>query len=186
MFAAAFGLVPEQNRATVAAHIKSRGMACSVYGAQFLLEALYDLGEPDAALSLMTSQSDRSWMNMIREGSTITMEAWGNKWKPNQDWNHAWGAAPANIIPFRLMGVRPLSPAFDEVEIRPQTGNLAKAECRVPSPKGPIPVSISDGQMQVNLPEGVRAKVFLPVDGGRSHQRVRGYVKEEQSWTLKK
>ncbi|MBQ2292700.1 MAG: family 78 glycoside hydrolase catalytic domain [Bacteroidaceae bacterium] len=185
MFAAAFGLVPEQYRATVAAHIKSRGMACSVYGAQFLLEALYDLGEPDAALSLMTSQSDRSWMNMIREGSTITMEAWGNKWKPNQDWNHAWGAAPANIIPFRLMGVRPLSPAFEEVEIRPQTGNLAKAECRVPSPKGPITVSISDGQMRVNLPKGVRAKVFLPVDGGRSHQRMRGYVKGEQSWTLK-
>ena len=114
------------------------------------------------------------------------MEAWGNKWKPNQDWNHAWGAAPANIIPFRLMGVRPLSPSFEEVEIRPRTGNLAEAECRVPSPKGPITVSISDGQMRVSLPKGVRAKVFLPVDGGRSHRQVRGYVKGEQSWTLKK
>ena len=29
---------------------------------------------------------------MIRVGSTITLEAWDNKFKPNQDWNHAWGA----------------------------------------------------------------------------------------------
>lgn len=36
---------------------------------------------------------------MIDQGSTITMEAWSLKAKPNQDWNHAWGAAPANLLP---------------------------------------------------------------------------------------
>ena len=35
---------------------------------------------------------------MLRIGSTITTEAWANIYKPNHDWNHAWGAAAANII----------------------------------------------------------------------------------------
>lgn len=184
MFAAALGLVPEPYRASVAQHIKSRGMACSVYGAQFLLDALYDLGEPDAALALMIDRGDRGWVNMMREGSTITMEAWGNKWKPNQDWNHAWGAAPANIIPFRLMGVRPLVPGFGVAEIRPQLGGLTEAECRVPSPKGPVVVRVADGRMSVSLPQGMKAKVYLPQQDGRSHKRVRGYVRGSRSWKL--
>ncbi|MBE6332028.1 MAG: alpha-L-rhamnosidase [Bacteroidales bacterium] len=184
VFATVFGLVPDEYKASVARHIISRGMACSVYGAQFLLDALYDCGEPDAALALMTSQSDRSWVNMMREGSTITMEAWGNTWKPNQDWNHAWGAAPANIIPFRLMGVRPVAPAFDVVEIRPRPGSLREAECRVPSPKGPITVRIADGQMSVSLPAGVKADVYLPQDGGRTHKHVKKLVTGEKRWKL--
>ncbi|MBQ9170161.1 MAG: family 78 glycoside hydrolase catalytic domain [Bacteroidaceae bacterium] len=184
MFAAVFGLVPEEYRESVAHFIVSRGMACSVYGAQFLLDALYDLGQPDAALALLTSQSDRSWVNMMREGSTVTMEAWGNRWKPNQDWNHAWGAAPANIIPFRLMGVRPLAPAFDVVEIRPQLGSLSRAECRVPSPKGPITVCLSDGCLSVDLPKGVKAKVYLPQQEGKSHKCVKGYVRGSKSWRI--
>ncbi|MEA2733806.1 MAG: alpha-L-rhamnosidase, partial [Humisphaera sp.] len=38
LFALGFGLVPEQRKPQVIAFIKSRGMACSVYPAQFLLE----------------------------------------------------------------------------------------------------------------------------------------------------
>src|SRR5690606_731899 len=86
MLALAFGLVPPKNRDKVMAFIRSRGMACSVYGSQFLMDATYMAGDADYGLSLLTSQSDRSWYNMIRAGSTITMEAWDNKYKPNQDW----------------------------------------------------------------------------------------------------
>jgi hypothetical protein len=49
---------------------------------------------------------------MIYEvGATITLEAWDDRFKPNQDWNHAWSAAPANLIPGRLMGITPAEPA---------------------------------------------------------------------------
>ena len=57
MFPLTFGLVPEKHRQTVIEHIKSRGMACSVYGAQHLLDGLYAAGEADYAMSLMTSDS---------------------------------------------------------------------------------------------------------------------------------
>ncbi len=88
--------------------MQSRGMACSVYGAQFLLEALYDYGFGDYALELMTATTQRSWYNMIRSGSTITLEAWDKVYKPNLDLNHAWGAAPGNIMVRKLMGIEPL------------------------------------------------------------------------------
>ena len=39
MFPLAFGLVPENQKANVCEFIQSRGMACSVYGSQFLLDA---------------------------------------------------------------------------------------------------------------------------------------------------
>ncbi len=160
MFAMAFGLVPNEDaRKYVGAYIKTRGMRCSVYGSQFLLDALYEAGEADYALQLLTSDSDRSWMNMLREGSTITMEAWGNKYKPNQDWNHAWGAAPANIIPMRLMGIRPIKPGCKVVEIHPQTSNIRNAECRFPTPMGSIEVTIKEGKLSYSAPKGIKVKV---------------------------
>ena len=76
MFALAFNLVSQENIKPVANFLKLIGMACSVYGAQYLTETLYNANEQDYALELMTSKSDRSWYNMIRVGSTITMEAW--------------------------------------------------------------------------------------------------------------
>jgi len=61
MFPLAFGLVPREYVRSVADFVKSRGMVCSVYGSQYLLEALYEAGEGDFALKLMTDRSsDRS------------------------------------------------------------------------------------------------------------------------------
>ena len=55
--------------------------------------------DADYGLQLLTSTGERSWYNMIRKGSTITMEAWDNKYKPNQDWNHAWVQYPPTSFP---------------------------------------------------------------------------------------
>jgi hypothetical protein len=144
MMALAFDLVPEEYKRTVTDFIKSRGMACSVYGAQFLLEGLYKAGEADYALSLMTATHDRSWWNMIKSGSTITMEAWDMKYKPNSDWNHAWGAAPANIIPGYLWGITPAQPGYSKVVIRPQLSDLTYSKISVPTIRGNINAEFRD------------------------------------------
>ncbi len=138
MMPLAFGLVPQTYQQSVAEFVKSRGMACSVYGAQFLLEGLYRAGEGDYALKLMTATHDRSWWNMIAIGSTITLEAWDMKYKPNADWNHAWGGAPANIIPRYLWGITPKTPGFGIISIQPQMGNLKQSSIKVPTLKGPV------------------------------------------------
>lgn len=138
MFPLAFGLVPEENIPGVVKFIKSRGMACSVYGAQFLLDGLYEAGEAEYAFSLLTATHDRSWYNMIKAGSTMTLEAWDIKYKPNLDWNHAWGATPANIIARNLWGIKPVAPGFEKALIRPQMSGLAHSEITLPTIKGPV------------------------------------------------
>jgi len=102
------------------------------------MEAMYMAGEADYALELMTATHDRSWYNMIKAGSTITMEAWDMIYKPNADWNHAWGAVPANIIPRGLWGIQPKTPGFGLVSIQPRMGKLESSSIAVPTIKGQI------------------------------------------------
>ena len=166
MFPMAFQLVPEENIETVSAFIRSRGMACSVYGSQYLLEALYYGGEADYALSLMTSESKRSWLNMLRVGSTMTTEAWDEIYKPNLTWNHAWGSAPANILARKTMGIEPLKPTFSLFRISPQPGSLQRASIRVPTIRGPIESKLvnegDEWKMEVSVPGNSEAELWLP------------------------
>ena len=172
IFPLAFGLVPADKTAAVTAFIKSRGMVCSVYGAQYLLDALYAMGEPDAAVSLMTANGLRSWNNMIKVGSTMTMEAWDVSLKSNLDWNHAWGAAPANIMARDILGVTPAAPGFAVAAIHPQLGTLlSHADGVVPTIRGPIRVALDHGTgpgftTTVTLPANMTAKLALPVAAG--------------------
>lgn len=161
-----FGLVPKEHQPHIVDFIKSRRMACSVYGAQFLIDALYDSGNADYALSLLTATNDRSWFNMIKVSSTITLEAWDNKYKPNQDWNHAWGAVPANSIMRKLMGVEPLTPAFETVRIKPQIGSLKWAQASIPTIKGNINMRVeneSDYIIRIEIPANMSAQVHFPL-----------------------
>jgi alpha-L-rhamnosidase len=170
MFALYCGLVPDQHIASVLNFISSRNMACSVYGSQFLLDALYDGRKAKEALTLLTTKGDRSWHNMIDVGSTITLEAWDNKFKPNQDWNHAWGAAPANIIPRRLMGLEPLKSGFELVSIRPQTASLSFAESLIPTIRGDVQIKVENEDkylLTFTLPANMEAEVYLPLIPGK-------------------
>ncbi len=138
MMPLAFNMVPEEHIGSVVEFVKSRGMACSVYGSQYLMDGLYNAGAADYAMELLTDTSDRSWYNMIRIGSTITLEAWDLKYKNNLDWNHAWGAVPANAIPRGLWGIQPKTPGFDIATIKPQMGDLKSSAIEVPTIKGTI------------------------------------------------
>lgn len=166
MFALAFNLVPSERQKIVADFVESRGMATSVYGAQYLLEALYKSGKADYALSLMTSREQRSWFNMTRGGSTMTWEAWDPKFKPNLTWNHAWGAAPANIIARYLAGVAPLTPGYEKILIAPQPGTLASFDAKIPTARGAVKVKFSkaESRLEVEVPAGTTARVSLPVE----------------------
>lgn len=177
MFPLAFGLVDEKDVAAVLGFVQSRGMACSPYGAQFLLEALYEHHAADHALALLTSKSQRSWYNMLRSGSTITTEAWDIAFKPNMDWNHAWGAAPANIIPHRLMGISPLTPGFGKILIKPQPGSLKWAKIRYPSIRGDIEVYFEKKWgnkllLNVTIPANSEAILKIPVSKNEREVRV--------------
>lgn len=167
MFPLAFGMVPDMHVDGVLQFIRSRGMACSVYGSQFLLDGLYNAHDAEYGLQLLASTGERSWYNMIRLGSTITLEAWDNKYKPNLDWNHAWGAAPANLIPRKLMGIEPMLPGFEKIRVKPQPGTLASAEIKLPTIRGDVLVSFVNHpgeslRLDIDIPANTTAEVHLP------------------------
>ena len=169
LFPLAFGLVPAERAAGVSAWLASRGMACSVYAAQYLLEGLFEHGDGVRALSLITAPTDRSWRHMADSGTTITWEAWDQKYKPNQDWNHAWGAAPANLLPRFVLGAQPLAPGWRRARVRPHPGALAHAEGTVPTPRGPVRIAWTAGtgfSLTLAVPPGMTARVELPAPAG--------------------
>lgn len=166
MFALVFDLIPEFAKETVLSYIKSKGMACGVYGANYLIEALFDSGEAEYALSLLTSTSDRSWHNMIRIGSTMTTEAWDNKYKSNNGWSHAWSSSPAHILPRKLMGVEPITPGFEIFKVKPAISSLKEASIKLPTIRGEIIAkylyATDSFKLFVSVPGNTMAQIYLP------------------------
>jgi alpha-L-rhamnosidase len=168
VFPLAFDMVPPERQAKVVEFIKSRGMACGPYGAQFLLDALYHTGQDQTALALLTSDTDRSWRNMIRFGATMTAEAWDIKYKPNLTWNHAWSTAPANVAMRQILGVQPLTPGYATAQICPHVGGLAHAEGNIPTIRGTLEIAYkadaSPGRasLAVTIPANMDAELWLP------------------------
>ena len=150
--ALAFGLVPENVKPGVVSFLERKGMACSVYFAQYLLEAFCEAGRADLAVKLMSAKGDRSWVGMMDFGSTVSMEAWNVKAKPNLDLNHAWGAAPLNIISRYILGVTPLLPGFKKISISPQLGGLKHVTGTVPTVAGSVKLDITPDKLIFTTP----------------------------------
>ena len=179
LFPLAFQLVPVEQRTNVAQWLGQSGMKCSVYAAQYLMEGLFENGCAAQALSLMTAANDRSWKHMLDSGTTITWEAWDQHYKPNQDWNHAWGAAPANLLPRYLLGIQSLTPGWHRALIRPRLDALRHADGRVPTPLGPVQIYWQKGQVfeiVVTVPTGMSGQVGLPLSGNISRVTVNSKV----------
>lgn len=168
-FPLAFGLVPEDKVAGVIAWLEKKKMQCSPYAAQYFMEALFHNGSDKKAIDLITADGDRSWKHMVNSGTTISWEAWDLKYKPNQDWNHAWGAAPANLLPRCVLGAQPSAPGWETASIRPCPGGLTHARGRVPTTRGPIEIDWKNNStftIAITLPEGMSANVDLPAAEG--------------------
>jgi hypothetical protein len=157
MFALAFDIIPESRKGKVIDFLKSKEMSCSVYAAQFYLEALFENNEVDFALGLLSSTGMRSWYNMIKVGASMTTEAWDMSIKPNGDWNHAWGAAPTNIITRFLWGIKPIKPGFNAFKIEPKLGNLEWTKLKTPTKYGSIICNykLKDKSIEITIPEDI-------------------------------
>ncbi|MCB0689930.1 MAG: alpha-L-rhamnosidase, partial [Saprospiraceae bacterium] len=131
-----------------------------------LLEALFNAGESQYALDLITNDTKRGWLNMLRVGATMTTEAWDEYYKPNLTWNHAWGASPANIIVRKLFGIEPLEAGFSSFVLKPQPGSLKDLQIKAPTIRGSISCSlhVEDAQwnLHVSVPGNTTGYLVLP------------------------
>ncbi len=167
MFPVAFGLAPEKNYPEIKEFLISRGMACSPGMSMYLFNALYKMGAEDYSLELITNETDRSWMNMIRFGTTVTSEAWDLKYKQNMTWNHAWGAIPAYVISRKICGIEPLEPSFRSIKIMPRPGDLEWAKIKHPTIRGSVEVDFENNNnefsMNVTIPPNCQSDVYIPL-----------------------
>ncbi|MGB7343810.1 MAG: alpha-L-rhamnosidase C-terminal domain-containing protein, partial [Pirellulaceae bacterium] len=190
-FPLAFGLVPQDKLAGVIQWLEQKDMKCSPYAAQYFMDGLFDHGSDRKAIDLMIADGDRSWKHMVDSGTTISWEAWDLKYKPNQDWNHAWGAAPANLLPRCVLGAEPGAPGWTSALIRPRPSGLQFARGRVPTPLGPVEVDWKMDKtfkLSLSLPDGMQARVELPSVEGSTGVFVDGKAvdatKTHDRWVL--
>jgi alpha-L-rhamnosidase len=167
MFPVAFGLAPESNYPQIRDFLISRGMASSPGMSMYLFDALYEMGAEDYSLELLTNETDRSWMNMIRFGTTVTSEAWDLKYKRNMTWNHAWGAIPAFVISRRICGIEALEPSYRRIQIKPHPGDLQWAKIKHPTIRGSVLVDFMNNNdafsMNITIPPNCQADVYIPI-----------------------
>jgi len=136
LYALRFGLAPPGRIENCMQFILSKGMAGSVFTAQYLLETLFLHGQDKAAVELMTRDDGRSWLNMIQQGATVTTESWLADDKPNMSWAHPWGASPANLIARYLFGLRPTAPGWSQYTFDPRPGGLEQGKLSLLTPRG--------------------------------------------------
>ncbi|HKO89558.1 MAG TPA: family 78 glycoside hydrolase catalytic domain, partial [Polyangiaceae bacterium] len=169
-FALAFGVPEVAEAPRVAEYVASRGMACSVYCAAFLISGLYAAGQAQAALELLSGSGLSSWMNMLQHGAGATAEAWDPAQKSNLTYSHPWAASPAFLVPAGLFGIQPIAAGYASFRVRPQPGNLEHASVRVPTIRGTIAAAFAQGpegfQLAVSVPGNTHAELSIPVPDG--------------------
>ncbi|MFF2050637.1 alpha-L-rhamnosidase C-terminal domain-containing protein [Leifsonia sp. NPDC058194] len=134
----------------------------------FLLRALIELGESDAALERIRSL----WGGMLDSGARSFWEEFGDDGPAYAMYGrpfgkslcHAWSSGPAALLPDAVLGIRPLADGWSRFAVAPRLGALAWAEARVPAPQGDIIVAAQGRTVTVEVPAGATL-----VTGGAEH-----------------
>ena len=150
----------------------------SPYFNWYVLEALTRMNRRPQALTWLR----RYWGAMLDEGATSFWEAYDLNWPKNDPHQslqadgqtgffvslaHGWSAGPAAWLQENVLGVRALTPGFQQVEIRPDLLGLHWAKGRVPTPQGMIAVDLQTASTTVDVPAGLQARVLVASPDGK-------------------
>ena len=105
------------------------------------------------------------WGGMLNEGATSFWELYNPDEKGDAKYAmygrpfgkslcHAWGASPLYLFGRYVLGVEPTKPGYAEYLVAPDLGGLDWVEGSVPTPHGPITVSVKGGVATVTGPAG--------------------------------
>jgi len=144
----------------------------------YVLEAMSALGHSPVGMDFVRNY----WGGMLDQGATTFWEAYDPSW-PKENFHshlqadeemgtmislaHGWSSGPTAWLSETVLGVKPTSGGFRDVEIRPELGDLEWAEGQVPTPQGNLSVRLDRDKitqnikMRLTLPSGIHAKVYL-------------------------
>ncbi len=107
---------------------------CTIYFKFYLFQAMQKVGLADQYIEQLAP-----WRDMIAKGLTTFEEG---DYDERSDC-HAWGATPNYDLLATVCGIRPASPGFNKIEIKPAFGELSFINAEMPHPKGSIAVNLS-------------------------------------------
>lgn len=107
LYAACFGLLPEEARDTYEELLLDPGRCCGVTPMYYALRSLGAIGKYETMYRLLTKDDEHSWRNMLREGATACFEAWGKEQKWNTSLCHPWASGAIPLIIEELAGIKP-------------------------------------------------------------------------------
>jgi hypothetical protein len=166
------GILPEQQRGAIAKNLftASNLTQPTVYFMHYFFETCCELNRMDKFLIRM-----ERWFEMQTLGFKTTYE--NADPHGNRSDCHAWAAHPLYHFFVSVLGIRPTSPGFATVKIRPQLASLQHASGRMVHPRGEIEVDVwnKDSRLygSVMLPEGVMGMLYvndqsIEIHGGNS------------------
>ena len=155
-------------------HVKQNAptdQVISPYFNAYLLDAMSAVGHRREALDWLRTY----WGGMLDEGATSFWESYDLRWPKNNSHlslqadgtsgyfvslAHGWSSGPTAWLTENVLGIRPTSPGYNTVEIRPDLLGLEFARGSVPTPHGSIRIDIDKQKgIALDLPSGVEATV---------------------------
>jgi alpha-L-rhamnosidase len=139
--AAAYGIVPAADLATVAAYVRDLGMQAPPQNAGEVLATMAAAGLYDDLVERLVDATTDGWANILSRGATFTWEVWDPSDIVGDSMSHGWGSTMVPEIQRSLLGVRPTAPGFATFDVVPPPSGLAWALGTVPTTRGTISVA---------------------------------------------
>jgi len=139
-------LTQEEGRKNLLRTVEDRTITqCTVAMCFYLFRALEQV-----ELYEYTDQYWDMWRGMVQNGCTTCVESPGSYARSEC---HAWGALALYELPSVVLGVRPASPGYETIEVRPVPGILSSASGTVITPRGEVHVAWErkNGALQVQI-----------------------------------
>jgi hypothetical protein len=180
VFAVLSGVCDTPRRAAVLRNVLLNSGVAPVgtpYMKLFEARALAACGRTEAMLAVVRDY----WGDMLDAGATTFWEAHDSSLAGDSRYAfygrpfakslcHAWSSGPLYLLSSELFGLRPLKPGWAEFTIAARPAGLEWACAEVPTPHGPIRVSVSGGRVSVRFPKGTA----LVVRSGARMRRLAG------------
>lgn len=184
------GLVPDSERDAVARQLlaaieKQNGHPdVGIIGIKYLLPALSQTGQDEAAFRLVTQTTAPSWGDWLNRGATTCWEDWNGEYSRN---HYSFGTV-AEWFFKSLAGLNPDpdQPGFKHFVVQPHpVGDLKWVRATHDSVRGPITINWKRDRgtfrLELSVPPGSTATVHLPTshpeavtESGRAAKKARG------------
>jgi hypothetical protein len=155
----------------------------------YAIYAMAEAGQRKEALEWIREY----WGGMLRPETTTFWEGYDSRW-PKEHFHghlqtdhgegyfvslcHGWASGPTAWLAEHVLGIQPVAGGFKKVAIRPDLCDLKWARGSEPCPQGAIKVDYrrddADFKARIEIPEGVTARVSMPVNRGEVSIEVDG------------